>query len=88
MLLDRIQSPANRNISGEATLARWSLDIEEKERGLHSAAWIALSSERLATPTASQPFVPAVGQAILLGRDLGVFPEEINELELRLSDEA
>jgi len=63
-------------------------DIEEKERGLHSAARIALSSERLATPTASQPFVPAVGQEILLGRDLGIFPEEINQLELRLSDEA
>jgi hypothetical protein len=63
-------------------------DIEEKERGLHSVASIALLSPRLTTPIASQAFVPQVGREILLACNLGVFPEEINQLELRFSDEA
>ena len=62
-------------------------EMSEDRLGLGSPLRITFWSELLSQPATSDPFVPAVGDQVSLGRDHGVFPSEISRVEVRLSDE-
>jgi len=50
-------------------------------------AWIVAWSKRQDQALTSAPFLPAAGMQVSLGRDQGIFPQEVTRVELRLSDE-
>jgi hypothetical protein len=62
-------------------------DVAHEERGLQVMASILVWSD-LPDAIESEPFVPEVGQKVLLGSDQGIVPSKIRRLELRLSSDA
>jgi len=63
-------------------------DVAEDQLGLRTTAWIAAWSGQLDAPVTSQSFHPTDDRTVVIARDLGIFPREIDRLELRLYDEA
>lgn len=62
--------------------------VLEENIGLKATAWILAWFTGSTSPTSSEPFEPSTEKEVLLGRDLGVFPNEIKRLELRVTDES
>ena len=67
------------------------LFVVEEAASVHGGpevrAWIVAWSSQRAEPVTSEPFLPAVGAEVSLGRDKGIFPREVTRVELRLADE-
>jgi hypothetical protein len=49
--------------------------------------WIIAWSNRLSAPIKSQPFVPAIGERVSLARGQGIFPVEVQRLELSFAND-
>jgi hypothetical protein len=62
-------------------------EVTEDSLGLRVPLRLAFTSEVLEITATSPPFLASAGEAVLLGRDYGVFPSEVDELELRLVNE-
>ena len=61
--------------------------VLEENIGLKTTAWILAWFTGSTNPASSEPFEPSSEREVLLGRDLGIFPNEIKRLELRVIDE-
>lgn len=61
--------------------------LDEEQIGWKTTVWIVVWFVGEKEPTTSQPFEPFLRKEVLLSRDLGIFPNEINRLELKVVNE-